>query len=262
MNCNEARRHWSLYHDSEVDARLHFQLNEHLAGCSTCAEWFHEQSRVEDLMVQKLRAGSPSRELWDAIRMDGRFTRRRRSTQLLLLCSLASMAALVFVALSLWQHGRFSESSRLARLTADLHERLVQGETPTEFASTSDLDVEAYLRQRVAFPVHCPPRSDAGFLVSGAGVCRLSGDDAAYLVGRVAEVPVSIFILPRESLLQFPHDRDVLERETVHHCRAGDAEMVIRQFDRNVVLVVGRTDVGSLRRVVDAYGSYPEDHSG
>jgi len=262
MNCNEARRHWNLHHDSECDARLNLQIDEHLAECSPCAEWFHEQSRLEDLLVHKLRAGKPSRELWGAIRMDGRITRRRRATRLVLLCSLVSMAALVFVALSLWQHGRSFESSRLARLTADLHERLVQGETPTEFASTSDRDVEAYLRQRVEFPVRCPPRGDAGFLVSGAGVCRLSGDDAAYLVGHVAEVPVSIFILPRESLRQFPHDRDLLEREAVHHCRQGDAEMVMRQFDRNVVLVVGRTDVASLRRVVDAYGTYPDDHSG
>jgi hypothetical protein len=262
MNCNEARRHWNLYHDSEGDARLHLQLNQHLVECSPCAEWFHEQSRLEDLMVHKLRAGKPSGELWDAIRNDRGITPRTRSARWLMLCSLVSMAALVLVAVGLWQHWRFSKSPALARLTANMHERLAQGETQADFASTSDLDIEAYLRQRVAFPVRCPPRSDAGFLVSGAGVCRISGDDAAYLVGHVADVPVSIFILPRESLWQFPHDRDLLERETVHHCREGDTEMVMRQCDRNVVLVVGRTDVANLRRVVDAYGSYPDDHSG
>ena len=34
MTCTEARQQWNLYHDSEGDAELHFQVNEHLAMCA------------------------------------------------------------------------------------------------------------------------------------------------------------------------------------------------------------------------------------
>ena len=51
MNCNEARQHWNLYHDSEGDAELHFRISEHLAGCADCAQWFSQQSRLEGLLV-------------------------------------------------------------------------------------------------------------------------------------------------------------------------------------------------------------------
>jgi predicted anti-sigma-YlaC factor YlaD len=54
MNCQQARRHWDLYYDSEGAAELHFQLNEHLSSCAGCADWFDKQSRLESLIEQRL----------------------------------------------------------------------------------------------------------------------------------------------------------------------------------------------------------------
>src|SRR5262249_61788829 len=65
MNCNEARQHWNLYHDSDGDAELHFRISEHLAACPDCAQWFSQQSRLESLLVDKLRTQPPTPELSD-----------------------------------------------------------------------------------------------------------------------------------------------------------------------------------------------------
>ncbi|MDA1229364.1 MAG: zf-HC2 domain-containing protein [Planctomycetota bacterium] len=60
MNCKETRRHWNLYYDSEGDAELHFQLNEHLEHCAECANWFDKQNRLESL-IEELSAPSLQR---------------------------------------------------------------------------------------------------------------------------------------------------------------------------------------------------------
>jgi acetoacetate decarboxylase len=44
------------------------------------------------------------------------------------------------------------------------------------------------------------------------------------------------------------------------HAPAGPYAMVLREFDRNAIVVIGRTDPAALERVVNAYGSYP-DHN-
>src|SRR5260370_24786399 len=67
MNCNEARQHWNLYHDSEGDAELHFQISEHLAICPDCAAWFSQQSRLESLVAEKLSSHAPTAELWNKV---------------------------------------------------------------------------------------------------------------------------------------------------------------------------------------------------
>jgi hypothetical protein len=38
--------------------------------------------------------------------------------------------------------------------------------------------------------------------------------------------------------------------------------MIVANIDRNTVLVIGATDAGKLRRVLNAYGSYGHDHAG
>ena len=122
----------------------------------------------------------------------------------------------------------------------------------------SDREVEQYLKQRVSFPVRCPPREDAGFAVSGGGVCTIAGNSAAYVVGQVESQDVSIFILPAERLAQFVLERDALSQEVIYHCREGNYDMVLASIDRNVVVVVGTGTRDQLERVVRAYGTYPE----
>ncbi|RUL87969.1 anti-sigma factor family protein [Tautonia sociabilis] len=263
MTCDEARRHWNLYHDSEGDAELHLQVGEHLATCPDCARWFHQESRLEHLIAEKLRAGPETPELWARVLAGSGLDQRAAPTRhWVLVAGVAACAAtLAAIAwLGPWASAPDPGGADLAELTAAWHERLVDGRESVPFRSRSDLEVERYLRRRVSFPVRCPPRRDAGFAVRGTGVCALADRPAAYLVGEVGDSPVSIFVLPRESLDAFPHQRDAIHREGTHRCRQGPYEMAMAVVDRNIVLVVGRAEPGQLLRILDAYGSYHEAH--
>jgi predicted anti-sigma-YlaC factor YlaD len=68
MNCNEARQHWNLYHDSEGDADLHFCISEHLAMCPECARWFAQQSRLEILLAARLASQPATPAVWQRVR--------------------------------------------------------------------------------------------------------------------------------------------------------------------------------------------------
>jgi anti-sigma factor RsiW len=261
MNCNEARQHWNLYHDSEGDAELHFQISEHLATCPDCAEWFSQQTRLEALLAEKLGSQPPTPELWNQVLSHCGLTRPAPARRWLWLTGVAACAAMLVVAL-LWTPNRWPvrPSPDLAKLTAARHQRLVDGEEAPELQSRSDLEVEDYLRKRVSFPVRCPPRKDAGFAVGGAGVCMLGEQPAAYLSGRVDKAPVSIFVLPRDSLTAFPHQQEALLTEKTHRCREGQYAMVLGVVDKNAVLVIGQTEPERLEKVLGAYGTYPDHH--
>src|SRR5712692_3113357 len=216
MKCNEVRQHWNLYHDSEGDAELHFQISEHLAVCPECAEWFAKQSRLEDLLKEKLTPQPATTELWNDVLAKAGIMQPvqvRKTRRWLWFASIAACLSIVLVGFTLysfpssaWERG--SSSPDLTKLTATNHQRLVEGQETLQFKSRDDKKVEAYLRGRVSFPVRCPPRKDKGFEVHGAGVCTLAEQPAAYLSGFVDESPVSIFILPRDSLPAFPRQQE------------------------------------------------------
>jgi len=258
MNCNEVRQHWDLYHDSEGDPALHFHINEHLASCPDCAEWFAQQSRLDHLLADKLKSGPPTPELWDRVVSGAGLKQPVSSRRWLLLAGVAASAAAVFL---FW--GKFfspQSGEDLGQLSAQWHERLARGKEAVQFHSESDLAVEAYLRKRVSFPVRCPPRKDAGFAVRGAGTGELGGQPAAYLAGTVDSTPVSIFILHKESLDRFPDQLHAVRHENPHRYREGEYQMVLRVIDRNAVIAVGRAPADSLEKVLSAYASYPDHH--
>lgn len=262
MNCQEVRQHWDLYYDSEGESELYFQINEHLDQCPKCAEWFHQQSHLEDLIVEKLQSLSPpapTPELWKSVLASSGLERRAPSKRWYLFGGLLALAASLLVAVLLWGNRQSNgpPSPDLAKLTAQYHQQFAEGRKGLEYESRSDLDVEDYLRNRVSFPVHCPPRKDTGFLVQGAGICELDGSEAAYLVGRLDGRTVSIFILPQESLSRFPHQFSALKRENIHQCQEGRYDMVLGEINESIVLVIGQTQQERLQRVLKAYGTYP-----
>jgi hypothetical protein len=258
MNCNEARQHWNLYHDSEGDVELHFRIEEHLANCPDCAEWFHKQSRLEDMLADKLAARSPDPELWNRVLVGNGLVKPAGTRRWILFSGMAACAATIAL-LIVWNGGRFSsaDANDLGALTRNWHEKLASGKEPLPFQSQSDFEVEDYLRTQVSFPVRCPPRKDAGFAVRGAGVCRLADQPAAYLAGHVDMTPVSIFVMPRDSLTAFSQNAGAVAGQVTHR-RIGSLESVLGVVDQNAVLIVGQTDPARLEQVLRAYGTYPD----
>jgi len=262
MNCQETRRHWDLFYDSEGDAELHFQLNEHLENCVECAEWFDKQSRLESLIEQRL-AATPSGE--SSVQVDwsrvlngaGVIPATKSRSWVFFSSSILALAASLLLIIGLYGLPFGDDSPSLSHLSAEIHEHVSAGSLRPEFESQSDIEVDEYLLKKVSFPVRCPPRKDSGFAVAGAGLCELSDQPAAYVVGTVDQRPVSIFVLPKESLNAFPHQRAVLRREPMAIFREGDTEMVLSIVDRNLVLVAGDVERAKLTRVLKSYGTYP-----
>ena len=257
MDCNQARQHWNLYHDSEGDAELHFRIGEHLAMCPPCAQWFHQQSRLESLLAGKLRSQPETPAIWDHVLSRCGLKQPASGHRWLWF---AGVAACVMLALGVAVYASrptLARSPDLAKLSTEWHQRLEAGAETLQFRSDSDLAVEDYLRQRVSFPVRCPPRKDTGFVVQGAGVCRIADQPAAYLSGHVDASAVSIFVLPSDSVNTFPAQREALRQGRQHRSREGAYEVVMAVIDRNAVVVIGQTDKDRLDRVLRAYGTYP-----
>jgi len=258
MKCHDIRRHWELYYDSEGDSETYFQINEHLSTCPKCARWFFQQSQFEDKLVLKLREETPEKELWKAIYSDCGLLPSRTSRNRLFASSLVIVLGAFIAVMAFWDTRDVDQPLHLASITAAWHRQLTVGVERVEFASQSDQDVENYLRQRVSFPVRCPPRKDAGFLVQGGGVCNITGELIAYVHGRVDGRSVSIFILPDSRNAQFTYVPEVLSRTPVQHFREGNYEAVLAKIDHNVVVVVGDSSLDKLERIIRAYGSYHE----
>jgi anti-sigma factor RsiW len=258
MNCNECRRHWELYYDSEGDSELYLEINEHLAECQSCAKWFFQQQQFEVLVTTRLSASEPTAGLWERVLSETGIVRPAAARSWTFFGSCIALAASLLLALTFWQMSPGESSVHLTALTAVVHRDFVEENKDVEFISVSDQEVEQYLKHRVPFSVRCPPREDAGFEVRGGGICAIAGDPTAYVVGRVEGQEVSIFILPEERLDRFAHERDTLDREKIHHCREGELEMVLAKIDRNVVVVIGKAAPQQLEQVVRAYGTYPE----
>jgi anti-sigma factor RsiW len=257
MNCNEVRRHWELYHDSEGDSELYLAVNEHLAGCLHCSEWYAQQSTLEHAIEAKLVAFQPTTKLWDRVLQHAGLAEPAAPRGWSFLGTALAIAATLLISVGVWQVWPTTQPEHLSQFAAAVHQQLTNGAAEIEFTSGFDEEVEAYLKNRVTFPVRCPPRKDAGFTVRGGGVCKIAGKPAAYVVGQVGEGAVSIFILPEERLAEFAHERDALRRNRFHHCQEKECDMVLAKIDRNIVLVIGQGRPDQLEKVVRAYGTYP-----
>ncbi|TWT67402.1 anti-sigma factor family protein [Allorhodopirellula solitaria] len=278
MNCQETRRHWDLYHDSEGDPELHLRLNEHLDQCASCRQWFGQQSRLESLIQQRLKSADGLATIppdpdngttpvdWPAILSQVEAVPNKSSRAWLVLGStVAALAASVLLLISLYLPNAdgpgaiLRDVPDLARLSAEVHGHVASGGLRPDFESDSDIAVDQYLVARVSFPVRCPPRKDSGFAVGGAGLCQFAGQPAAYVVGSVDDSPVSIFVLPRESLAVFPKQRKKLNQGHVSEQVEGGSRMVSSMIDQNVVVVVGEIEPKKLTRVLKSYGTYPHE---
>jgi hypothetical protein len=127
------------------------------------------------------------------------------------------------------------------------------------FASSSDFDVDRFLKANAPFRVHCPPRADVNFIVACASLRQIgNGHPAAVIVGRVGPDPISVIVMDRASLDAFPTDCEHLRVSRRHHCREGRYDMVAGVVADNVVLVIGTAPAGAMERLIDAYGTYHE----
>jgi len=258
MTCNEVRQHWMLYVDSEGDPELHFRLSDHLGMCPACAEWYAQQQRFEQALKERLAAAKATPELWQRVLTRAGIRRRPATRRRLLAWGGALAASLLLGGVGLFWIRGHAHAHDLPVVAVGWHEQLLHGNQQPDLQSTSDREVDQYLKKRVGFRVHCPPRNEANFAVQGAGVCTLKDEQAAYIVGQVGSSQVSILVLDRNSLDAFQLEKAYLERGRRHRCTEGDYQMISGVVADNVVVVIGTAPGDQLERLLNAYGSYHE----
>lgn len=258
-DCNDIRKFFHLYYDSEGGAELHFQISDHLATCPQCKAWFAREARTQGLLDDLLARGQVNPSTWQTIEqqlLTDAAVPASRSKGLWML----ALAASVIVAVGLWSLTRLGDSDSLGRLAATEHENYVSGSWQAEVVSSSVEEVEQRLRPRAGFAVRCPPRGQAGFELKGGGLCRLKRELGVHIVGEVDRQPVSVFVLPFQSLRAFPQMREHLPAEgRLHECREGRYQMVAGLLHGHVVLVLGRAPRDVLVEILRGYGAH---HSG
>ena len=74
---------------------------------------------------------------------------------------------------------------------------------------------------------------------------------AAYIVGHVEQAPVSILVLDRASMTDFPQGGS-------QHCQEKGYQVVSAVIADNVVIVIGTATPDVLERLLNAYGTYHE----
>ena len=251
MNCTETRQHWMLFLDNEGDPELHLHIREHIGGCSDCAAWFAKQGVIENKINDALSSGQPTPQLWQRVLSQAKVPpsspRRRRWLALG-----AAAAAVLITLVVVFKTREHSAPTELAHNVAEWHEQWQRGNVRPDLESTSDHEVDRYLKARVPFRVHCPPRTDVQFSVQGAGVCFMKDQrQAAYIVGNVGKSPVSILVLDKSNLEGFPQNG-------FHHRKEGSYRVASAVIADNIVIVIGTASPEVLERLLNAYGSYHE----
>lgn len=156
-----------------------------------------------------------------------------------------------------------SPRGSLPLLSATIHRNLANGSLKPELQSESDREVEEYFQSRAPFPVRCPPRIDSGFSVSGAGLCDLAGHPAAVVVGSIEKrgsverTPVSLIVMAKDQISNFSEHTQALTKSEHVEWSDGELNVVVSTYDQNLILATGATGWQDLRRLLDAYGSYP-----
>lgn len=103
MNCTLIRSNWELYHDSEGNSPLYREVNEHLARCPACRQWFDEQQGFEGGVTSRLREVSPSPELWTRIEKALPIGDSQESHPFLPLLRFLAVAASLLAIIATWQ---------------------------------------------------------------------------------------------------------------------------------------------------------------
>lgn len=99
MNCQECRRWWSPYLDSELDATKTFEICEHLRVCESCRLRFDREAEIDGLTRDRLCAGDEMPDaMWAVIRRDVRNPRRQSFRLFGMPLAMAASIALIFVA--------------------------------------------------------------------------------------------------------------------------------------------------------------------
>jgi len=191
MNCREIRQLLEPFADGELDLVRHMQLEEHLAGCTTCAgqltnlqslrstiaapSLYHvAPSALRERMTQSPALLAPKTEPRSAVRSP-------RSTAMMVASLLVVAGASFSTGILASRSGASADDQLIANVVTD-HVRSIQVDHLMDVASTDRHTVKPWFQGKLDFAPQVPDLSEQDFVLSGGRLDVLADHVVAALV--------------------------------------------------------------------------------
>ncbi|MCI0743995.1 MAG: zf-HC2 domain-containing protein [Verrucomicrobia subdivision 3 bacterium] len=254
MKCNEVRNLVLVYLDSELDAKTSQEVERHLRGCAECAELFAHEQKFDERVSSVLRRGQATLELWE--RVESRLRPRPRLSWLfrrwrpVTIGGIAVLASSAVLALLINLRSNSTSLDIASNVDPD-HTKYVAGQLTPQFENQPPTEALSKEQGRLDAAAFSKLPATSGFRSEGKRVCHLSGVPVAWIMGRDGGLPVSVVVLRRDELVNFPQLRERLEAGHPVVCvRTGRYQFAARVVGEHVVCAMAATSQERLEALV------------
>ena len=198
MNCQETQHWLSAYCDGELPMPLTLEIEQHFAGCQTCAQMRDNVA----LMGRRLRAAAFA--VPENLRQRVRAAVQPQQTNAARAVrpgprwwsGVAAAAALVIAAFVVQTHDRAQDRRLLLSEVTDSHIRSLIGDHLVDVASSDKHTVRPWFEGKVDFAPAVPDLSAQGFKTIGGRLDYIGGHSAAALVYQCRKHYISLILWP------------------------------------------------------------------
>jgi anti-sigma factor RsiW len=202
MRCASAHDLLESYLDGELDPRLKAEIEDHLAGCSSCTE---THSRLRELQTD-IRAQAPyynaPADLQQRVREAlGQSAKNESAAQRPPYWQWMAIAASLLLAVSLaWNVSLFrSRGEVMAQNVLSSHVRSLIGTHLLDVPSSDRHTVKPWFNGRLDFAPDVKDLASQGFPLVGGRIEYIAGHPAAALVYQRRQHVINLFTWPSES---------------------------------------------------------------
>ncbi|MBI4603471.1 MAG: zf-HC2 domain-containing protein [Planctomycetes bacterium] len=258
MRCEEARRLFFLYHDSELDPRGAEEVNLHLEACPGCRDlWARERRLEEAVACAAWKSAGPLEGFpWQELEARVRAVHGPRRTWWLWGANAAALLLLACLLLSLALNR--AGPSAAARSAVEHHEKYLAGKSPIQVRGPEAALVRGFYAGELGFDVIVPDGSSVAETEAcpaelvGARRCTFLGGPVGYVTYRIGGRDVTVILgplKPPESVMEaIAAAPEGLIEEDVRDCR------VLMATVRGVLFVAaGGTEPSVLRRLLETF---------
>ncbi len=195
LSCEHVQRLLESFEDNQLDGVTSLAVQLHLDECARCRQ---RLAWNEELMAALHRLADqtpvPQASLRRQVLDVARVAQRRPVFLRLPLTRAAAIALLVVGVGTYWfLHARGAAS---VAAFVENHRRSLAKPRPVELETNDPQQAEAWLRDRLAFPVKLPPNVPATYRLRGARLCEVGGERVGFLLYERDGRKFSCFIRP------------------------------------------------------------------
>ncbi len=252
MKCSEVRNLVRLYLDSELEPKPSLEVEQHLASCPECAGLYQAEEKFDDRLFQALSRGRRTPALWEAIELKIQPARpSRRPARLWRLAFAAGAAAILLLAGLFYRHT--TRKVELAFAVEECHNAYAHRITSPEFTNAVPETILRELDNRLDAAAFSYRPSAAAYKAEGGRLCHVSKVPTAVVLGHYQNTPVTIFVMKKSELVNFPNTKRRLESgEAVVCSRVGPYHFAARLVGDHVVCAMGEASMLALEALVQS----------